>query len=341
MPHKRELILKSFQQLIYNLTGNILTDFKDIKADASEKKIYRLFVNDKSYIGIYNQNLKENLAFISFTYTFIKLKFKVPEIFIISDDNLSYIEEDLGDTSLFKQIPVSESYMLMNYYKQALSDLIRFQIIPKDALDYNYCYQTKEFNCEVIRDDFEKFNVFFAGSYLKESIQNDMIQNIIDLSCKVITTADGRYFLYRDFQPRNILIKDNSLYYIDYQSGRKGPLQYDLASFLYSGSIQLSEQQRNYLIDHYMSELKKYTPYNEKEFKYYLYYFSFLRLVQILGSYAFQHQKKKDEEILKKIPKAISNLKNLKDKIEIKEVRNIIEVIIKLYEEKFCAGSGT
>ncbi|MDQ3194523.1 MAG: phosphotransferase [Bacteroidota bacterium] len=303
-----------------------MDDFKDIKADASDKKIYRLFVDGTSFIGVYNENKKENLAFINFTKTFSDLNLNVPMILKISDDYLSYLEEDLGDISLFKLTSDSESHISMNYYKQALSDLIKFQIAGKDHIDYNFCYQAKEFNSEVIRDDFNKFNTFYVRYFMKQNLSEEVLR-LIDISCKVISNVDSEYFLYRDFQPRNILFHDNKFYYIDYQTGRKGPLQYDLASFLYSGSIQLSKDERSNLVGHYLSDLRSYIPVNEEEFRHYFYYLSFLRLVQVLGSYAYQFKRKNDKEILKKIPKAIENMKSLKNKIEDAEVRDFITML--------------
>lgn len=326
MSYSSEIILNSFQELIFKKFGKHLDGIKKLKADASERKIYRLFVDGKSFVGIYNRNKKENLAFINFTYTFVELGLNVPMIVSVSEDNLFYVEEDLGDETLFKTIQSSEDN-LSGYYKLALRDLIRFQVEAKDSIDYGYCYQTREFNSETIQSDIKKFNDYFTKIFLNRQLEEKTISSILDTSVHVISNVKNDFFLYRDFQPRNIMIKDGQLYYIDYQSGRKGPLQYDVASFLYSGSIELNEIERNSLLNYYIGELNKFISYDEKEFKYYFYYFVFLRLLQVLGSYAYLHEMRNDREVIKKISKALFNLKGLTNKIENGEVKMLIEMI--------------
>lgn len=325
MSYQREIILNSFQELIYKKFGTNLDKVKDLKADASDRKIYRLFVDGQSLIGIYNENKKENLAFTNFTKTFIELGFNVPSVITVSEDNLFYIEEDLGDTTLFRLLSNGDNKNSTDFYKQSLSDLIRFQVEAKDKIDYSFCYQTKDFNIEVIKDDTEKFNDYFTPVFIGEKLDEKIIEFILNLTTGVFSKVPNDFFLYRDFQPRNIMIKDNIFYYIDYQSGRKGPLQYDVASFLYSGSIDISEDERNILLNYYTDELNKYVIYDKEEFKYYFYFFAFLRLLQILGSYAYLHERRKDIDVLKKIPKALKNLKSLTNKIENPKLRRFVE----------------
>lgn len=327
MSYKNEIILNSFQEMIFSKFGKNLDSINELKADASDRKIYRLFSNSNSFIGIYNENIKENRAFINFTNTFLRLGFNVPVIISKSDDNLFYIEEDLGDITLFKFSSTTDKIALNNYYKNALRDLIRFQLDAKDEIDYSYCYQTKAFNQELLMYDFKKFDDYFNRSFLKKNLKDEVISNIfLDLSA-VTSKAENNFFLFRDFQPRNIMIKNDELYYIDYQSGRKGPLQYDLASFLYSGSISLTDEERNSLIDYYVKELNKIIKYDEDKFRFSFYYFAFARIIQVLGSYAYQYETRNDKKMVKKIFKAINNLKSLEGKITNSEINNFIELV--------------
>lgn len=320
----KEIILNNFQQLVFENFGISIDRFENIKADASEKKIYRLFAGNKSVVGVFNENEKENLAFIGFTKTFMELGLKVPEIFGVSADNLFYIQEDLGNETLFSLIRKKSEEEMLRYYKQSLADLIRFQVEAKDRIDYNLCCQTMEFNSEVISSDLYKFNLYFAEKISGKFFEDNLLEKIKSVSDKILSNVDCSYFLYRDFQPRNIMIKNNDLYYIDYQSGRRGPLQYDAASFLYSGSIILNETKTRELLDFYLEEINKYALVNKDDFKYYFYYFVFLRILQALGSYAFQSFQKNDKEVLKKIPKALDNLRSISDKIKDEEIKKII-----------------
>lgn len=328
MSYKTEIILNNFQELIFRKFGSNLDSIDQLKADASERKIYRLLSNGNSYIGIYNENVNENIAFINFTNTFEKIGLNVPSIISVSGDSLFYIEDDLGDMTLFK-LSLSKNSNTMNYYyRKALSDLINFQLDAKDLINYNYCYQTKVFNSEVLMDDLIKFNEYFNKPFLKENLSEELVNNLfLDLS-SVISKAGNDFFLYRDFQPRNIMVKKDELYFIDYQSGRRGPLQYDVASFLYSGSISLNEDERCGLIDHYISELNKSMKYDYDEFRFYFYYFAFARIIQVLGSYGYQYKTRNDPEMIKKIYKAINNLESLKDKINDTAVINFIDIIV-------------
>jgi aminoglycoside/choline kinase family phosphotransferase len=327
MSYKNEIILNNFHELIFSKFGNNLDSIDELKADASERKIYRLFSNGNSFIGIYNENVKENRAFINFTNTFLSLGFNVPLIINKSNDNLFYIEEDLGDITLFKFSSKTDKITLINYYKNALRDLIRFQVDAKDEIDYSYCYQTKAFNPELLMYDFKKFDDHFNRNFLKNNLKDEVISNIfLDLSA-VISKVENNFFLFRDFQSRNIMIKNDELFYIDYQSGRKGPLQYDLASFLYSGSISLSDKERNSLIDYYLTELNKSIKYDEGEFRFSFYYFAFARIIQVLGSYAYQYETRNDKKMIKKIFKAINNLKSLEGKITNPGINNFIELV--------------
>lgn len=324
MSIRREIVVNTFQELIFKETGKNLDRIINLKADASDRKIYRLYYDDNSVIGVFNENKKENLAFINFTETFTKLGLKVPRILSVSDDGLFYTEEDLGDMTLFNYTTsnLNEDYNAL--YKRSLSDLIEFQIIAKDKVDYKYCYQTMEFDPEVIESDLNKFDEYSNSLHLKTDFDQKVRKSIVDHSIEILSKTRNDFFLYRDFQPRNIMVRNSDLYYIDYQSGRKGPLQYDAASFLYSGSIDISNVERLELLDHYLSELGKHISINREEFLNDFYFFAFIRLLQMLGSYSYLSVKKNDGDILRKIPKALMNIKSLSGKINNSEINSYI-----------------
>lgn len=318
MSYRKEYIFNNFQELIFKETGKCIDKIENLMADASDRKIYRIYFEDKSVIGVFNENEKENLAFIKFTATFRKLGLNVPQIFRVSDDNMFYTEEDLGNMTLFRFISQSASGNNIDLYKKCLSDLLKFQISSKDEIDYSFCYQTSEFNLKVIEYDLDKFIKYFLQIYPEAVIDERTLSDILDLSEKVLSRIRKDFFLYRDFQPRNIMLKNNNLYYIDYQSGRKGPLQYDVASFLFSGSIEITNGERHILLEHYINEMEKYADYDRNEFLSEFYFFAFLRLLQMLGSYSYLNISKNNTEVLKKIPKALKNLSGI-----IKESGNI------------------
>ncbi len=327
MTDQKEIILNSYQDLIYKEFGNNPDGIENLKADASERTLYRIKINSKSVIGVYNENKKENEAFINFTKSFIELGFNVPEILRVSEDHLFYLEEDLGDTTLFSLLSSDPAELHSGYYKQALTDLARFQFEAKDKLDFNYCYQTKEFNIKVIESDLNRFFNYFSKTNYGINIDRKILQNIIEYSEEILRSVRSDFFMYRDFQPRNIMVKENMFYYIDYQSGRKGPLQYDPASFLYSGSININQTEREVLLDFYINEMNKYIKLSRDEFMEHFYFFVFIRLLQIVGSYSLLFTKRNDKFALNKIPAALEKLKNLKGKTGSKIIDNCIAVL--------------
>lgn len=324
-------IEKNLKKLFEDKFSDTPKEIKLIPGGASDRKIYRLKSENKTAIGICNKKIKENLAFINFTNTFKGYNLNVPEIYLISKDRKYYIEEDLGNVSLYiisNSKKLSRNSRLL-YYKNALKDLINFQLTGKDNIDFKYCYETKIFNDIQIKFDFNKFWEFYFLKFAKVTSFKKSKGNILNIILSRLLMEDNFYFMYRDFQPRNIMLKNNKLYYIDYQSGRKGPLQYDVASFLYSGSIVLSEKERNELLKYYLKQLGTKINFEKKEFLKNYYYFVLIRLLQVLGSYGYLYYRKKDKYVFKKIGKAKKNLKSICKYIEEEELKEFILCIVK------------
>lgn len=304
-------------------TNNIITEYKNvfskepinfekIKRGVSEKVILRIRNNKKdSIIGIYNKNLKENNAFFSFTKTFSENGLLVPEILYISKNKNIYFLNDLGKPTLFDYIiSKPHRFSLFQYYKKSLQDLLNFQITGKHYIDFNKCYETKVFDAKQINFDIAKFENYFIKLHLKNRI-NLNIKDVSLILTKIVYEQKNDYFMYRDFQPRNIIKNKQKLFYVDYQSGRMGPLQYDLISFLYSGSIDITKIEREELIKYYLEILSGIIIVDKNKFHQSLKYFTLLRLMQILGSYCYSNYENKNSEMLNKIPTAIENLKTL------------------------------
>lgn len=303
---------------------------KRIKGGVSERLVYK--IKSKNYVcaGIYNAKLKENKAFIEFSKTLKAENLNVPEIYCVSDEGDFYLEEFLGDKNLFDLIKNKNTKKTekINLYKKALSDLIEIQLRGNKVINYKYCYETKTFNKKQIFFDFNKFYNYYLSKLTEIKYSKNKIRTIKNEVLKEISKERNLYFMYRDFQPRNIMIKDGELFYIDYQSGRKGYLQYDLASFLYSGSIEIEDKERKILLNHYINNISKQIKINKINFKSSFYYFAFIRLLQVLGSYGFIYEKNRDKNIFKKIDKALKNIVNIKINIKVKILREFAEDII-------------
>lgn len=302
---------------------------KRVKGGVSERLVYKIKSRNYVCTGVYNSKIKENIAFIEFSKSLKSLGINVPEIYFVSEDKEFYLEEFVGDKSLYDIIKSNNitSKKKIDFYKKALSDLIKIQIYGEKVINYRYCCETRTFNRKQIIFDFNKFYNYYVSKLTKIKYSGSKISLIKKELLNVILKEKKLYFMYRDFQPRNIMLKDDTLYFIDYQSGRKGPLQYDVASFLYSGSIILDEKERRMLLNFYIKEISKHIKIKREEIIPSFYYFAFIRLLQVLGSYGFVYEKSKDKNIFRKIDKALNNICGIKNNIKTKTLREFIEVL--------------
>lgn len=323
-----EKVLKDlFKKYFYESPKSI----KRITGGVSGRIIFKIISKNYICIGVHNGKIPENRAFIEFSKIFIEAGLKVPQIFCVSDNKEYYLEEFLGDKSLFELIKskILTEKEKLRLYKNALYDLIHFQIKGKDIINYKLCYETKSFDRKQIYYDFEKFNNFYLTKLTDLNYSKTKISRLKKIILDELSKEKNLYFMYRDFQPRNIMYKEGEISYIDYQSGRKGPLQYDLASFLYSGSIDITDRQRQSLLDYYIKTATEFIKVNPVQFKKSFYNFAFIRLLQVSGSYGYLFDTKKDKNALIKIDRAKLNLQSIIPKIEKEELKIFAEEIVK------------
>ncbi len=298
---------------------------------SSSRKLFRFEGSKGTCIGVYYDNLPENNAFLSFSRSFKKAGFPVAEIYLEANDRTTYLIEDLGDQTLYNKLQESRSSNyeisdeVLSYYKKALEYLVKFQIIGKDLIDYKLCYQGDVYDQATMLLDLQSYEHWFVKqqniSYSAKQLHADALT-----LTKYLTMADNRYFMYRDFQARNIMIRNNQLYFIDYQTGRKGPLQCDVVSLLYQSQARLPEKTKIELLDYYLTCLNKYIQIDEKEFKRYYYAFVMLRLFQVLATYGREGLINKKDYFLKGIPLAQSALKSVVNEYFIKDIDQTIDL---------------
>jgi aminoglycoside/choline kinase family phosphotransferase len=296
-----------------------------MQAHASDRKIFRLSgsdaifkqkgVNKNTVIGVENPNVKENAAFVYFSNAFKAQGLPVPTIYCQDSSNLCYIEEDLGDTTLFNIVQDLRADSadfpkeLEQLYSKVISYLPQFQILAGKNLDYSNCILEQEFQPEAIRRDME----FFKNAFLSKVYPNYDL-NLLTKDFEKLTGFLAKYpcehFMYRDFQSRNVMIIEGNPWFIDYQGGRKGPLQYDVASMLYQASTQIPDEVRSRLIVNYLDIASQLTSINKDHFCEGLSGFVVVRMLQVLGTYGKQGLEQKKEYFLKSIPRAVNNLFN-------------------------------
>ncbi len=309
-----------------------------LRSNGSDRKIFRLFSGSETVIGIIGDDPDENIAFVEFTKKFKAFDLRVPEIYIEELDKGVYLEEDLGDFTLFEWMTsIREKHGftddIKKMYRAAIEYLPNFQIKAGPEVDYSLCYQHVIFGKHSMNWDLHYFKNRFLDAFCAGRIDDDAIERDFQTLIEFLLQEDRKYFLYRDFQSRNIMIKNGLPYFIDYQSGRRGALQYDVASLLYDAKADLSQDFRDELLDAYLAILPSFAPIDLKKFMKYFYGFVLIRMMQAFGAYGYLSVVKKKKHFFKSVPFAINNLKILLEKkLEIfnllPALRCVFEVIV-------------
>ena len=302
-------------QLFENQFKEKVDSFELLPPSGSYREYCRLVNDNRSVIGAFNEDVKENTAFLTFTNHFRSKELPVPEIYSVSSDLKKYLQTDFGNLTLFdflSQTREEEGFSenIIAEYRKVLEVLPRIQIFGGMDLDFSVGYPREAFDKQSMMWDLNYFKYYFL-KLAKIAFDEQALEDDFQTFSDYLLSAKSDFFLYRDFQSRNIMLKDGGVFFIDYQGGRRGALQYDLASLLYDGKADIPQEVRTLLFRKYVDELKKYIPVDEKEFTSYFNGFVLIRIMQAMGAYGFRGFYEKKEHFLKSIPYAINNLNYL------------------------------
>lgn len=293
-------------------SGNLPDHVQAMPLSGSNRTYFRLHDGTDSIIGAYNPNQRENLAFLGLTEAFHETDLPVPEVLAVSPDQLTYLLSDLGDTTLFSLLPHDEQATdfpedIMAIYREAIRQLTRFQLEAPRHIDISICYPRHAFDRQSMRWDLNYFKYYFLKT-TGLAFDEQLLEDDFDTLIAELTAAPADYFMYRDFQSRNIMIRDGKPYFIDYQGGRKGPLAYDMASLLFDAKANIPFHQREELLNHYMAILKDKGINDAGQFRKTFYAFVLMRILQALGTYGFRGGVEKKSFFLQSLPYAYDNL---------------------------------
>lgn len=309
----KDLFLKTFSSEIEKI--------EKISAHGSQREYFRCYCTKITCLAAFNENKLENIAFIDYAKQLSSNEIRVPEIYAQDIENNIYLLEDLGNVSLYDLIELEkkgeiDKGRIEEYYYKVIESLPKIQIVAGKGFDYTNAYPRKAFDKQSISWDLNYFKYYFLKlsgiDFNEQELENDF-----EKFSNYLLSADCDYFLYRDFQSRNIMITDNQPAFIDFQGGRKGALQYDLASLLFDGKADLKPEFREELLSKYITEAKKYINVNEKEFRSYFYAYVYIRIMQAMGAYGFRGYFERKEHFLKSIPFALKNLHYLEENINL------------------------
>lgn len=274
------------------LFGNSDIKITALPKSGSDRRYFRIVDGKKSIIGAYNANPEENEAFIGFTKHFISKGLRVPEIFGYLPEKYIYFLKDLGDTNLYTWLhnrpDISDfSAETISLYRKILDNLILFQTKGIDGLNLALCYPHRSFDRQSMMWDLNYFK-YMLLKLLAVPFNERLLEQDFNSLADYLLEAGQDYFLYRDFQTANIMIVGEEPWFIDYQGGRKGAPQYDVASLLYDAKIPMLAENREELLDYYIEKFCSESNEDRQQFRGYYAGFSMIRLMQALGAFGFR-----------------------------------------------------
>lgn len=308
------MIIEELKKLYLSYVGCEPQAIEEMPASGSNRRYFRLLGNP-TLIGVSGESLEENRAFLYMAEHFKQKGLPVPTIYARSENNMFYLQEDLGDTLLFNAIEKGrQTSIFSEEEKELLRKTMRLlpaiQFAGADGMDFSYCHPQAEFNSRSILWDLNYFKYCFLKAIGLE-FQEDRLEDDFQKMSDVLLRSSSATFLYRDFQSRNVMVKDGEPWLIDFQGGRKGPIYYDVASFLWQAKANYPDELRQELLNEYIQALRKYKPVDEAYFHAQLRHFVLFRTMQVLGAYGFRGYFEKKPHFIQSVPYAIENLRQL------------------------------
>ena len=302
------------RQLYLLYIGHEPESIEAFPSSGSNRRYFRL-AGQPTLIGVRGESAEENRAFIYLAGHFRKQGLPVPQVYAHSDDFLYYLQEDLGDTLLFDKLGTKSredgaSAELCQLLRQVIRLLPVLQCKGAEGLDFSQCYPQPAFNRRSVLWDLN----YFKYCFLKATgidFQEDRLEDDFQAMAEVLLEEDTPTFMYRDFQSRNVMLRGDAPWFIDFQGGRRGPVYYDVASFLWQAKANFPDSLRQELVYEYIDALRTFRPVDEADFKTRLRHFVLFRTLQVLGTYGFRGYFERKPHFLQSVPFALANLRHL------------------------------
>ena len=302
-----ELVQEYFETII----AEPISQAEIIPLSGGDRRYFRFYTASKSYIGCYNDNVKENETFFYYTNHFRAIGVSLPEIIGIHPEQKIYILEDLGKESLLNNLEAKGfTPEVFDLYKKSLNELAKMQILGEKDLNFDNALTAKEFGKQAIMSDLLYFKYYFVDT-LKIPYDKQQLLEDFDALATYLTKTEYKMFMFRDFQSRNIVVNNGEVSFIDYQGGMRGALQYDVASLLWQAKADLSEQWKNDLLEYYITVINELLPAPVQKDVFVNQYNGYvvIRMLQVLGAYGFRGLFERKAHFLSSIPLALRNLK--------------------------------
>lgn len=304
-------LLDTVQNYFKTVVNEDITHTEIIPLSGGDRRYFRFCTSNDSYIACYNENIQENETFFYFTNHFKEIEIPIPEIIAIHEERNIYLLKDLGKDSLLNVLEQKGfTDEVFDLYKKSLHELARIQVLGAKNLNFDKALTAKEFGKQAILSDLLYFKYYFVDT-LKIAYDKQQLLEDFDALATYLTKTEHKLFMFRDFQSRNIIVKNNNVAFIDYQGGMRGALQYDVASLLWQAKANLSEAWKNELLDYYIETVNKLLPSPVQKDVFVSQYNGYvvIRMLQVLGAYGFRGLFERKAHFLSSIPLALHNLK--------------------------------
>ena len=311
--------MKDLYALFEKYTGKAPSNATSLTGSASNRSYFRMSEGESSLMGVVGTDILENKAFVTLAAHFREKGIPVPRVVCVSDDGMRYLQEDLGNTLLSDMVAaahknggIEEGSDLEALLCRTTGLLPKIQFEGASGLDFSVCYPQPSFDRRMVMFDLNYFKYCFlkpSGVEFNEVDLQDEFERFADELLK----DEGQTFLYRDFNARNVMVRDGEPYFIDFQGGRRGPVYYDVASFVYHSRAGYSEELKSRMLDSYLAALSEYMTVERDRFVASLRKFRLFRLLQVLGAYGFRGLVEQKANFVTTIPAAVADLRSLLD----------------------------
>ncbi|MBN1339919.1 MAG: phosphotransferase [Bacteroidales bacterium] len=333
-------IIPSITALFVEWSGSPPLRVEALPGSGSARKYFRVCGHHITAMAAYSPDPEENKAFLRYTAHFRSKNLPVPEVYRVDEESGIYLLQDLGDTTLFDLIGKNRGQPepgspLDKLLLESLEILARFQTEGHHGMDYSVAYPRMAFDERSLMWDLNYFKYYFL-KLLQIPFHEEKLENDFVTLSKTLLKAGSDFFMFRDFQSRNIMVRDHQLFFIDYQGGRRGPLQYDVASFLYQARAGFSRETRERLLGHYLETIRNRYGQSGHEFMKHFHGFILIRLLQALGAYGYRGYFERKPHFVRSIPPAVANLGEWLEKSpitpDIPALREALEKVVAHYK---------
>lgn len=307
--------MEKLQQLFLQYAERPAQICQPLTPAGSNRRYFRLCADDLSAVGVVGTSLRENEAFLALAAQLRGKGLPAPEVYAVSEDRLCYLQQDLGDVSLFDLLMEAQK---RGRYEESDVELLRqvMRLLPDvqwlgaQGFDFSQCYPSPELNHRGIQWDLHYFKYCFLKATGLE-FEEECLEDDFDRMAEILLADTPDTFMYRDFQSRNVMIHAGRPWLIDFQGGRRGPVEYDLVSFLWQARARFTPEMRRVLIDEYLRSASRYRSFSRDAFEQRLRYFVLFRTLQVLGAYGYRGYFEHKTHFVQSIPMAIDNLRDL------------------------------